>query len=78
MRLTASSMRAWLTRPALTSASSSCSNCSALKGSMNMSVPALTPTRTLYGVRPPTPGLAGSGIWWMPSQSEMTKPRKWY
>ena len=41
---------------------------------MNMSVPALTPTRTLYGVSPPTPGLAGSGIWWMPSQSEITKP----
>ena len=41
---------------------------------MNMSVPALTPTRTLYGVRPPKPGLSGSGIWWMPSQSEITKP----
>ena len=36
-----------LTRPALTSASSRSSNCSAENGSMNMSVPALTPTRTL-------------------------------
>ena len=78
MRLTASSIRASLTRPALTSASSSCSNCWALKGSMNMSMPAFTPTRTLYGVSPPYPGLAGSGIWWIPSQSEMTKPSKWY
>jgi hypothetical protein len=43
---------------------------------MNMSVPALTPMRTLYGVSPPLVGFDGSGIWWMPSQSEITNPSK--
>jgi hypothetical protein len=43
---------------------------------MNMSVPALTPVRTLYGVNPPFVGSSGSGIWWMPSQSEITNPSK--
>ena len=41
-----------------------------------MSMPALTPVRTLYGVRPPLVGAAGSVIWWMPSQSLMTNPSK--
>ena len=76
MRLTASSMRRMLTRPARTSASSISMNCGALLGCMNMSMPALTPVRTLNGVRPVLVGFDGSGIWWMPSQSEMTKPSK--
>ena len=66
IRRTASSIRAMPTRPARTSAVNNCSNCGAVFGSMNMSLPALTPTRTLYGVRSPEVGLLGSGIWWMP------------
>ena len=37
-------------------------------GSIIMSMPALTPVRTCVGQSP--------GIWWMPSQSLMTKPSK--
>ena len=46
IRLTASSILAVLTRPALTSSSSVASNCAKLAGCMNMSMPALTAVRT--------------------------------
>ncbi len=60
MRLTASSMRSMLTSPAATSSSSKSWNCRDENGSMNMSVPALTPVRTFKGVS--APGVVGSGI----------------
>ena len=68
IRETASSMRSIGTRPALTSAISVLANIAKALGSMNMSMPALTPVRTCWAQSP--------GSWWMPSQSLITKPPK--